>query len=82
MTLTVNPDFEINAPQMAEDVSQLACVWLKKLDMPLKIEDASFEFVTGETLDYIEALENLLEELQGDGSTPDHVLERIEKVLK
>jgi hypothetical protein len=81
-TITAFPDSTVHAPVMAQDVMQMAWEWLEILKMPVNLDGARFEFVTAETLDYIEALEGILEDLQADPDTPDEVLEQIEKALK
>jgi hypothetical protein len=81
-TITAFPDATVHAPVMAQDVMNLAWKWLDTLEMPVRREGARFEFVTDETLAYIEALEGLLENLQADPDTPDEVLEQIERILK
>ena len=49
---------------------------------PEAIEESMPEFIRQSTLDYIDALEGILERLQSDTDTSDDLLEEIEKVLR
>ena len=84
--LTVTPDPESkHAMQLTRDVNNLANLWMAKLEVGLKTEaaqEATFEVLHKSTLEYIDALEGVLEWLQGAPDTPDEVLERIERVLR
>ena len=81
--LTAIPDKETISKTMRIDVRDLALEWAKQLGLkPESIERNECEFILQSTLDYIEALEGVLEGLQADPDTPDYLLEEIEKVLK
>lgn len=84
--LTVTPDPTTKeGKQLSRDMRHLAELWMNKLEVNLKpeaIEEAAFEVLHQGTLDYIDALEGVLEWLQAQDDTPDDVLERIEKVLR
>jgi hypothetical protein len=70
--------------QLHGDIKVLALEWIKRLAMglnPSSVEDSRVEFVLQSTLDYIDALEGVLERLQADPDTSDELLEEIEKVL-
>lgn len=74
-----------HAEQLQRDVRNLANLWMAKFQInpnPNGFDGAAFEFITQGTLDYIDALEGVLEWMQADAKTPDAVLERIEKVLR
>jgi hypothetical protein len=83
--ITAIPDPQIYGAAMASDVKILALEWLKHLNMGIKqkaLDEARYEFILQSTLDYIKALEGVLEGLQSDPDTPDALLEEIEKVLQ
>ena len=84
-TITAHPDAEVLELPMRDDVKKLGIEWLERLSMqlrPVAINEARYEFLLQSTLDYITALEGVLEGLQADPETPDEVLEEIERVLK
>ena len=84
-SITATPDPEFHGKTMRNDVRVLAKVWLNHLQIPLKpeaVNASECEFILQSTLDYIEALENLLEHMQADPDTSDELLEKIEGVLK
>lgn len=71
--------------QLRDDVRALAVKWMDKFNIDPKrelVEQAFFEFVSQDTLDYINALESVLEGLEADPDTPDEILEQIEKVMR
>lgn len=84
-SITAIPDPQTHGAAMAGDVKIIALEWLKHLNMPINqksLDEARFEFLLQSTLDYIKALEGVLEGLQSDPETPDALLEEIEKVLQ
>ena len=69
---------------MRDDVRALAKEWIEHVGVELKAEaitDSEQEFVLQSTLNYIKALEGVLEGLQADPDTSDELLEEIERVL-
>jgi len=80
--MTAIPDRETTSKTMRIDVRDLALEWAKQLGIkPESIERNECEFILQSTLDYIEALESVLEGLQADPDTPDYLLEEIERVF-
>jgi hypothetical protein len=70
--------------QLRGDIKVLALDLLKHLATglnPTVLDDSRVEFVLQSTLDYIEALEGVLDGLQADPDTPDELLAEIEGVL-
>ena len=84
-SITAIPDPKTYGSSMADDVKILALEWLKNQNFPVSqnsLKDARFEFVLQSTMDYIKALEGVLEGLQADPETSDALLEEIEGVLQ
>lgn len=84
LTFTPDPAGE-NAADMRREVEDLAQRWMRRLELhpkPGAFSEATFEFVSQDTLDYIEKLEDVLEWLRGDDNTPDEVMARIDEVLR
>jgi hypothetical protein len=84
-SITATPDPEAHGITMRDDVRSLAKEWLQQLQLGLKpesVEASDCEFILQSTLDYIEALEGVLEHLLADTDTTDEVLTMIEGVLK
>lgn len=80
----MSTDSALLQAQLRGDIKVLALDWAKHLAMglnPSSVEDSRVEFVLQSTLDYIDALEGVLERLQADPDTPDELLEEIEGVL-
>lgn len=84
-TLTAIPGDEHDQTQLHIDIKSLGKEWLERLHMGLNliiIDNSNVEFILQSTLDYIDALEGVLEGLQADPDTPDELLGQIEKVLQ
>lgn len=84
-SLTLTAGSEVHQAQMQADIKALGQEWFKHIDMGVNAdvtEGEGVEFILQSTLDYIEALEGVLEGLQADPETPDELLEEIEKVLR
>lgn len=75
-------DAKIGA-QIRNDVQLVAMQWLNFFDIkPKTNRNAIYEFVSDYTLNYIESLEELLEEIRNDPDTSEDLYDRIEAVLR
>lgn len=84
-SLTLTAGSEVHQTQMRADIKALGQEWFKHIDMGINanvIEGEGVEFILQSTLDYINALEGVLERLEADPETPDELLKEIERVLR
>ena len=83
-SLSLSTDSALFQAKLRGDIKVLALDWLNHFATglnPTVLEDSMVEFVLQSTLDYIDALEGVLERLQADPDTPDELLAEIEGVL-
>lgn len=71
------------AAMLRGDIAELANKWMTFYQINPKVDKGTiFEFVSQHTLNYIDALEWVLRDIQSDPNTPDDVLDRVEAVLR
>lgn len=84
-SLTLTAGSEVHQTQMQADIKALGQEWFKHIDMGVNAEvteGEGVEFILQSTLDYIDALEGVLERLQGARDTSDELRQEIEKLLR
>jgi len=81
--LTASPNTESVIKSLRGDLTLLGRRWVRNLGLNTEMLSlVEYEFVLQSTLDYIEALESILQRLQSDPSTSKELLGEIEQVLK
>jgi hypothetical protein len=82
-SLSVSTQDPHKAAMLRAEVSDLARKWMTFFQVNPKVDDGTiFEFASQHTLNYIDALEWMLRDIQSDPNTPDDVLDRINAVLR
>jgi len=71
---------------LQDKIKLLAKDFLLSLDAPMLVpkqwNEAQIEILTEGTVQFIDSMVSILEELQGDPDTSDDILERIDAILK